>query len=103
MEPYHAEHNPLICWKGSGYDFKHISTTRLGNIEVSVAELVKETDKLYTMWWFDSGKHKTGSQWDWRWRSLSQQQDYYLVNVTTESMETLRTEAEALLVQRIIQ
>lgn len=102
VEPYHADHNPLICWKGSGYDFKHIGSGKVGDLEVSVAELIKGDDKLFTMWWFDSGKHKTNSQWDWRWRSLRKNENFYLVNITAESMSKLHEEAQLILNQKII-
>jgi len=72
-------------------------------LEVSVAELLKDNDVLYTMWWFDSGKYKTGSQWDWRWKSISQKEDFYLINITAESLDTLHTEALALLNKKIIE
>ena len=101
VEAYHADHNPLICWSGSGYEFKHISTTTLGALEVSVAELTKGKDKLYTMWWFDSGHYQTGSQWDWRRRTLMNKEHFYLVNITAESMEILHKEAKDLLEKRI--
>lgn len=102
VEPYHADHNPLICWKGSGYDFKHISSDKIGDLEVSIAELIKGDDKLFTMWWFDSGKHKTNSQWDWRLRSLSKNEDFYLVNITAENLEKLHEEARLILSKKII-
>ena len=102
VEAYHADHNPLICWSGSGYEFKHISTTTLAGLEVSVAELTKGEDRLYTMWWFDSGHHQTGSQWDWRRRTLMNKEPFYLVNITAASMETLRKEALDLLEKGII-
>lgn len=89
VEAYSSDHNPLICWKGSGYDFRHIREIMLGSVNVSVAELVKGDEKLYTMWWFDSGTHRTGSQWDWRWRSLAHQEGFYLVNITTATFDQL--------------
>ena len=102
VEAYNADHNPLICWKGSGYEFKHITTTTIGELEASTAELIKGKDTLYTMWWFDSGKSRTGSQWSWRWRSLSQKEDFYLVNITAGSQEALREEARKILTKRLV-
>ncbi|WP_017733047.1 exosortase N [Nafulsella turpanensis] len=102
VEAYNADHNPLICWQGSGYEFQHISTSRLGQLEVSIAELKKEGSTLYTMWWYDSGRQQTGSQWDWRWQTLNTQEAFYLVNVTAESPDILRAEAWAFLNQKII-
>lgn len=102
VEAYNADHNPLICWQGSGYAFQHISTSKVGQLEVSIAELQKGSNTLYTMWWYDSGRQQTGSQWDWRWQSLSGQEAFYLVNVTAESPDILQAEARAFLNQKII-
>lgn len=103
VEAYNADHNPLICWQGSGYEFQHIHTASIGQLKVSMAELKKEGNTLYTMWWYDSGRRQTGSQWDWRWQSLIGQEAFYLVNITSESPAILQAEARAFLNRKIIQ
>ncbi|MDB5014565.1 MAG: exosortase, partial [Daejeonella sp.] len=64
--PFYApEHNPMICWTGSGYEFKHIKKETLDGKEVYTAVLVKGNDKIYSTWWFDNGKTKTINQFMW--------------------------------------
>ncbi|HWJ90516.1 MAG TPA: exosortase N, partial [Flavisolibacter sp.] len=48
---YDTEHNPTLCWKGSGYEFDEIRTERIGGMQVFTATLSKDKEKLYTSWW----------------------------------------------------
>jgi exosortase N len=89
VAPYRADHNPLICWEGSGYSFKKIATLTLNNHEVYYAELVKGKDKLYTAWWFQYENHITNNQWEWRWNTIKNNHQYSMINVTCSSLKEL--------------
>ncbi len=93
---YGAEHNPMICWTGSGYQFSRISTRTVSGKEIYTGVLKKNKDIIYAAWWFDNGKHQTISQMDWRWRAIKGE-NFYLVNVNSGDKETLYTEVRNLL------
>jgi exosortase N len=94
---YDTEHNPAMCWKGSGYVFKDIKTQVLEGKEVYTASLHKGNDKLYTSWWYGNADHVTTSQWEWRWNMVKSGQSYAVINVTAANEKTLRAEVEKLL------
>lgn len=82
--PFYApEHNPMICWTGSGYEFKFIEKRTIKGVEIYTGILEKGKDKLYSAWWFDNGQVKTIDQLQWRWDSAKGQGPFYLVNVNT--------------------
>jgi exosortase N len=89
---YNTEHNPMVCWTGSGYTFHQVQTSRLNGQEIYEGQLVKGGDILYTAWWYSNGQHQTISQWDWRWRVFRGEQTFYLVNITAGSPQLLREE-----------
>jgi len=86
---YSADHNPMICWSGSGYEFQKVEKLPVGENEVNAAELKKGSDTLYTAWWFESTDSKTGDQLDWRWKALNNGENFYLINVTCNTKEKL--------------
>jgi exosortase N len=88
-EFYTGEHTPLMCWKGSGYEFKGIGTTTIEAITIYKGTLVKEGELLHTAWWYSNGKVETISQLDWRMRMLRGEPDFCLVNVTAADEQTL--------------
>jgi exosortase N len=47
---YGTDHNPMICWKGSGYEFKRIKEIQIYGHRIYTAVLEKGTDKLYSAW-----------------------------------------------------
>ncbi|WP_185156130.1 exosortase N [Fulvivirga kasyanovii] len=89
VAPYKADHNPLICWQGSGYSFKKINYIDFGGHKVHFAELVKGDDKLYSAWWFQSMDTITSDQWAWRWDAIAKNRQYSMVNVTCATVEEL--------------
>ncbi|WP_207495397.1 exosortase N [Aridibaculum aurantiacum] len=91
---YNADHNPMICWKGSGYNLKHINTTTIAGLVVYTARLEKEKDVLYTSWWYDNGKEKTISQLQWRWNMMKGSSPYAIINITTSSPAQLAEEVK---------
>ncbi|HEX8377392.1 MAG TPA: exosortase N [Pedobacter sp.] len=87
---YAPEHDPMVCWKGSGYNFKSIKKETIGSTEIYTGILEKGNDKIYSAWWFDNGKIKTISQFLWRWKAARGQGNFYLVNANAKDASTLR-------------
>lgn len=86
---YAPEHNPMICWKGSGYDFKTIKKETINGTEIYTGILTKGADKIYSSWWFDNGITKTVSPLQWRWEG-AKSNNFYLINVNTTKQSDLR-------------
>ncbi len=87
---YSADHTPMICWKGSGYQLQNQQKIQIAGYEIYFAELVHENSKpLYSAWWYNNGKHITINQFNWRWRLIKGEDDFSLVNVTCEDKATL--------------
>ena len=97
VPPYRADHNPMICWQGSGYDFGKVYTQKFGELLVNLAELKKGDETLYTSWWFDTGDYRTGSQWGWRWEAFKSNKAFYLVNLTCTTKNNLSETLQSLL------
>ncbi len=90
---YSADHTPMICWKGSGYQLQNQQKIKVEDHEIYFAELVLENSKpLYTAWWYSNGKHVTINQLDWRWRLMKREEYFSLVNVTCEKEQILHEE-----------
>lgn len=90
-EFFTGEHTPLMCWKGSGYEFSGIATTTVEGTTIYKGTLVKDGKSLHTAWWYSNGLVETISQLDWRMRMLKGQPHFCLVNVTAEDEQTLMT------------
>lgn len=98
---YAPEHDPMICWVGSGYVFKSIRQENIGGYKVYTAILTKKQDKIYAAWWFDNGKVKTVNQFSWRWQAAKNEGQFYLVNVNAASPEELHQKAGEMLSRNI--
>lgn len=96
---YGAEHNPMICWVGSGYTFHRIKKQFIGSNEIFTGTLVKGNDILYSAWWFDNGKYNTVNQADWRWK-VAKGENFYLINVNSGDESALINEIKILLKAR---
>lgn len=96
-EFFTGEHTPLMCWKGSGYEFLSIATNTVEGIMVYKGTLVKEGKVLHTAWWYSNGEIVTISQLDWRMRMLKGEPTFCLVNVTAEDEQTLMTSITSML------
>ena len=97
---YGADHTPMICWRGSGYSFKHERVLEVNGQGVLTAELHHENgDVLHTAWWYDNGYHQTIEQFDWRWRMVRGQEAFRIVNVSCLDEETLIQQVGQLLDQ----
>jgi len=97
---YYTEHNPMICWKGSGYEFYKVEEKLVEGHTVYTALLQQEKDRLYTAWWYDNGLVSTSSQLQWRWDVLLGAHPYSLVNVTAGSEHELRLAINEILNKR---
>ncbi|MEL6132771.1 MAG: hypothetical protein AAFR59_05335, partial [Bacteroidota bacterium] len=89
VSPWRADHSPLICWKGSGFEFSHIQRMKIAGQEVLAAKIIKEETTLYTCWWYDNGASQSTQQWDWRWQTLEGAAPFYMISVTADSPEDL--------------
>ncbi len=86
---FSMEHTPLICWKGSGYEFKGIRKDQSANFEVYRGKLKKGNDYLYTAWWYFNGANATIDQFIWRTDMLRGANRYCLINITSKDESTL--------------
>lgn len=83
-EFFTSEHTPLLCWRGSGYQFKSIRKERMGQHEIYKGVLSRGPEKLYTAWWYTNGNLVTIDQWIWRSRMVKEKERFALVNVTAK-------------------
>jgi exosortase N len=88
-EFFTGEHTPLLCWKGSGYKFKSVQKTFIGNHEIYTGVLSKSDKKLFTAWWYSNGEIQTINQFDWRLRMIKGEANFCLINVTASNETTL--------------
>ncbi len=102
VAPYRADHNPMVCWRGSGFSFKKIDKWPFQDLNINHAELVKGQQKVHTAWWFQSVDHRTGNQFEWRKRGLLNHESFYLINVTSPTKEGLKQQINILLDLQII-
>lgn len=91
---YSSEHSPVTCWVGSGYHLSRISKKQVAGTVVYVGSLKKGDDELLTAWWLSSGQYATISQFDWRWKSLTENSHFQLVNVTADDAARLDAEVK---------
>ncbi len=96
-EFFTSEHTPLLCWKGSGYHFESIRNVIVLEKTIYVGELVKEKNTLYTAWWYCNGKVETINQLDWRLRMLKGEDQFCLINVTSDSEVDMQRTLELIL------
>ncbi|AYB35060.1 exosortase N [Chryseolinea soli] len=83
-EFFTGEHTPLLCWRGSGYQFKSIRKEHMGQHEIYKGVLSRDQEKLYTAWWYTNGNRVTIDQWEWRSRMVTEKERFALVNVTAK-------------------
>jgi exosortase N len=89
---YYTEHHPMLCWKGSGYEFRQVQERRIDGSIVYTALLQQGNDILYTAWWYENGLESTTSQLQWRWDVFRGAHPYSLVNVTATNEAQLERE-----------
>lgn len=81
---FSADHNPMVCWQGSGYSLLRVRETKLDGHPAYVGELHKKGQVLQTAWWFSNGSRTTISQLTLRGQMLRGETSFVLVNVTTD-------------------
>lgn len=86
---FSGEHTPLICWKGSGYQFKSIRKERIAGREIFCGVLQKGNESLHTAWWYTNGNINTIDQLTWRTAMMKTQKRFCLVNVTAKNQMEL--------------
>jgi exosortase N len=84
---YNTDHNPMICWSGSGYVFEQVRERNVNGVKVYAAVLNNGGSLLHTAWWYDNGTSRTIDQLKWRWDVLRGAKDYAVINITV-SKET---------------
>lgn len=94
---YDTDHNPTLCWKGSGYTFEDVQLQASGGLELYTATLIRGKEKLYTAWCYSNGYKHTTSQTAWRINMAKTKTTYALVNITTASKQELNSEIAAIL------
>jgi len=99
---YDTEHNPMICWTGSGYEFKNVAIEKIGGINVFAGMITNNTDTFYSAWWYDNGNKNTTSQLEWRWDLLRGANHYALVNISCSTRKQLETEVQKIIHQKTL-
>jgi exosortase N len=89
---YDSEHNPMLCWSGSGYEFREVREEKIAGLTLYSGKLVKGSDVLYSAWWYSNGKHSTNRQTEWRWNMLRGHAPYAIINVSAASRKDLERE-----------
>jgi exosortase N len=87
--PLHGEHNPVMCWLGSGYEFERMGESRINGVQLMTGTLKKGNTRLYTAWWYDNGASRTTSQARWRWLVFNGDRQYSIINVTAADQAAL--------------
>ncbi len=83
-----TEHSPMICWKGSGYKFRQIERTTVGQTTIYIGILERDGDQIHAAWWFESDDgFATIDQFKWRYRFFTEGSHFRLVNINAASRE----------------
>jgi exosortase N len=99
---YDTDHNPMICWKGSGYELQHLAKQQWKGRDLYTAKLVNGTEELYTAWCYSNGRRYTTSQADWRLDLAKQESVYAVVNITTATQKELQTAVDAIFEKQVL-
>ena len=62
---FQGSHDPRFCWRGSGYSFSLVKIEAIGAKQVYTAMLKKDTDKIYSAWWYQNNASTSPNEWDW--------------------------------------
>jgi len=99
---YDTDHNPMICWKGSGYVFEQIQVEKMDDREIYAGVLVNGQEKLYSAWWYGNSQSSTVSQFEWRWDMLKGEKKYAVVNVTCSDRDELQKQVKKIFRQKTL-
>lgn len=94
---YSSDHSPMICWRGSGYKLSKERTTKINGQTVFEGELIKGTDKLYSIWWYQYGTKVTTSQLNWRFTNLVNRSEVHLINVVSYSKDLAKKQSHSMI------
>ena len=94
---FQGNHDPRVCWTGSGYEFSNIQVEKIGAKEIYTAVLQHRDEQFYTAWWYDNLQTQTIEEWHWRWDGLRGQENYYLINVSSVGRKELLRQIALLL------
>lgn len=86
---YSSEHNPLFCWSGSGYAIKNIKEIKVNNKFIYFGNMYKENKTIYTTWFYKSKHNITNSQLEWRLANIKNNENYSLINVSSNDKNEL--------------
>jgi exosortase N len=89
-EFFTGEHTPVICWRGSGYQFKKIEKKLVDDTEIYCGLLIKDNHVLYTSWWYSNGTVNTIDQITWRSMMMKGGDRFHLVNITSSDENVLQ-------------
>ena len=102
-EFFTSEHTPLLCWKGSGYQFQQIRKIMIEGKEIYAGKLTKKDgEMLYTSWWYSNGTVTTIDQLDWRLRMLKGEEQFCLINITAKDEASLREYVKEVLSKKLL-
>lgn len=99
---WRANHDPQICWRGSGYRFAQIQETRIGGLPAMQALLIHDSDTLVTAWGYHNGKTATCGVWDWRYRQMQGEREFYLWNIAVEDQVELENLIQGIPWERLV-
>ncbi len=99
---YDTDHNPMICWKGSGYVFEQIQKEKISKDEIYTGMLVNGEERLYSAWWYDNGSSTATSQFEWRWDMLKGADIYAVINVTCASRQELEKQVKSIFREKVL-
>ena len=68
--------------------------------QIVMAEIISDSERLFTAWWYDNGEYITVDQFDWRWRVMRGEADFWMVNVSSPDPERLMVEIGYLMEER---
>lgn len=86
---YGLEHNPAVCWGGSGYSLQAKRNIPIAKNAYIRAELAAEDESLQTLWFYYNGKTVDITNIAWRKDVLTGSKPYFLVNITAQTEEEL--------------
>ncbi len=86
---FQGSHDPRFCWQGSGYNFSEVQIETIEDRSFYTALLRKNSDTLYTAWWYENATNHTPHEWNWRMKSLQGNGGYYMINVSCTEKEAL--------------
>lgn len=86
---FKGSHDPRYCWQGSGYTFSEVQLETIHDKHIYTAILSKGKDQFYTAWWYENTTTTTPYEWDWRWKTLRGESDFYMINVSCEKKDQL--------------